>query len=619
MNNFTRTLFLLSLTISATSGWLQAQQPGTTKGIVTIQDVKLEKVEMKSKEISREVAMPKNGEVYIENNSRNIVIKTWDQPKVKISTVVLYEGEGNFTEDEWFEKANLSLKTLGSSVKIKAGLVNNPSAYSTNLYNRGNNILTEVVATGRGQATSSAKTPKKLVTVYLPAGSKIDIESKYSEVTLPANIGDANVEISNGNLDAENLGKFSLRSQYAIVNIGDVKNAEIEFTGGRLTAKTIDELDLDSKYATIELALAKKAKIRSTNDEYEFEEIGELSGRKNYGNFRITRLLQKFEITGANADIKIRNIAPTVSLIKIDDKYADIRLPVKNTKNYSVDFMGPYSSVYGNFEKKAIAFTEKDIQALAPGSAGYVIDSAGNVTNRIAVNGKRISTASDAKATITSVGNLTNLTVPGTISGGTFSGTLTSGTLNNIVVPGTITGGTFSGTLASAGSGQYAYSTASGVSTGSKVSGQLASGGTQVTNNITTLGNLTAITVSGYITKADGNIINLRDTVYTTTIGKQSNLTVAGNITASTMPMNAVTVTGYGTSSQNGITVNGVRTADTYRTPTGIITGGTFVPFNRAYSYTGDNDTPSKFTATVGDGKGLKIEMKCPNCTVDFK
>lgn len=602
MNNFTHKFFLLSLSISLASGFAQAQQSANTNGAITIQDVKLDKVVMKSKEISREVAMPKNGEVYIENNSRNLVIKTWDQPKVKISTTVLYEGDGNFTEDEWFEKANLSLKILGSSVKIKAGLISSLSVYSNNLNNRGANNLTLTEVTATGRAISSTKGPKKLVTVYLPTGSKIDIESKYSEVTLPANIGDAHVEISNGNLDAENLGKLSLRSQYAIVNVGDVKNADIEFTGGRLTARNIDELDLDSKYSTIELALAKKIIVRSTNDEYEFEEVGEISGRKNYGNLRITRLLQKIELEGANADIKIRNIAPGASLIKIDDKYADIRLPVKNTKNYSVDFTGAFSAVYGNFEKK-VPINLK-LSNLNTVSDRVVSDS--GLTPRTS------GSLNTSKNNITTLGNLTAITVEGR--------PLPAG------VSGTITGGTFSGTLTSAGNGQLAYSTVSGVSSGSKVSGQLASTGTQVANNITSLGSLTAVTVSGYITKADGSTITLRDTVYTSNIDKQSNLTVAGTVTsangqiyASTVPMNAVTVTGYGTSPQNGNTVNGVRTADAYRTSTGVITGGTYVPLNRAYSYTSENDTPSKFTATVGDGKGLKIELKCPNCTVDFK
>ena len=567
MQKITRNVLWVSLSISAAFNHLHAQQSATTKGTLTnLPPVKkVNEADIKSKEISREVAMPKNGEVYIENTSRNIVVKTWDQSKVKLVTTVLYEGEaGNYTDDEWFENAGISLKTIGSSVKIKAGALNS-TLYGGNTYNAtANGLLT---LTNNGQVIHTKGSAKKTVTIYIPAGSKIDVESKYSEVTLPANIGDVNVEISNGNLDAENLGKFILRSQYAIVNIGDVKNAEIEFTGGRLTARNIDDLDLESKYSTIELALAKKVIVRSTNDEYEFEEVGELSGHKNYGNLRITRLLQKIELEGVNADIKIRNIAPSVSLVKIDDKYADIRLPVKNTKNYSVDFTGAYSAVYGNFEKKV--------------PLNLKLSNSNTVSGRIisdtVISGK-LSSVNIDKPSITSLGTLTALTVEGrqilpgvsgTITGGTFSGTLSSGTLNYLTVPGTITGGTFSGTLSSYRAEQI--------------------------QAITALGRLTNLTVSGVVTPSNGQI------------------------SATTIPMNAINVTGYGISPQNGNTVTGVRTTDTYRTSTGIITGGTYVPFNRAYSYTGDNDTPSKFTASVGDGKGLKIELKCPNCTVDFK
>jgi hypothetical protein len=60
-----------------------------------------------------------------------IVIKTWDQPKVKVTTTVYYDGETKLTDEEWLEKINLSLKTLGSSVKIKSGgVTSNGSFYS---------------------------------------------------------------------------------------------------------------------------------------------------------------------------------------------------------------------------------------------------------------------------------------------------------------------------------------------------------------------------------------------------------------------------------------------------------------------------------------------------------
>ncbi len=312
--------------------------------------------DLKSKEVSKEVAVPKNGEIFIENASRSMVVKTWDQPKVKVSTTIYYDGDNKLSDEEWLEKANLSVKTLGNSVKIKSGTTSSGgyrvySSGSMTFYGSGtgNNVT---VFNGSGQDIGTKSGPKRVVTITIPAGSNIELESKYADVTLPANIGEANIELANGNLEAENLGKLVLRSKYSNVNVGDVKNAEIEFTNGRFSARNITDLDIDSKYSTIEMATVNKLTIRSTNDEYELEEADEVRGRKSYGNLRITRLNKSIDVEGSNADIKIRKTAPTLSLIRIDDKYADIRIPLRDVKNYSVDFTGGYSSVYGNFEKK---------------------------------------------------------------------------------------------------------------------------------------------------------------------------------------------------------------------------------------------------------------------------
>ncbi len=333
---------------------------------------KFNDADLKSKEVSKEIAVPKGGEIYIENASRGIVVKTWDQPKVKVTTTVYYDGESKLTDDEWLEKVNLSLKTLGSSVKVKSGTVSgNGSLFTTNasaytVYG-GSGSSGVAVFNGNGQNIGTKANIKRVVTVTVPTGSKIDIESKYADVSLPANIGDANIDITNGNLEAENLTKLILRSKYSNVNIGDVKTAEVEFNNGRFTAKSIDELDIESKYSTIEMAAANKISLRSTNDEYEIEEAGEVHGRKSYGNLRITKLNNSLEMEGTNADVKVRKLGTAVSLIKLDDKYADIRIPLKENKNYNIDFAGVYSSVYGNFEKKEVK-EERVIEDKATGS-----------------------------------------------------------------------------------------------------------------------------------------------------------------------------------------------------------------------------------------------------------
>jgi len=312
--------------------------------------------DVKSKEVSQEISTSKSPEIYIDNSSRGIVIKTWEQNKVKVSTTVYYEKEGKLTDEEWFEKLNVSLKMLGSSVKIKSGTISSGSyTINGNSYGWSSTPSNGVaVFNGNGNNIGTKNNIKRIVTIYIPAQSKIDIESKYADVQITGAITNATIDLTNSNLDAENFNKLNLRSKYSNVSLDNVALAEIEFINGRLSAKNIDDADIDTKYSTVEMASIKKMIFRSTNDEYEIEEVQELRGRKNYGNLRISKLNGSLEVDGTNADIKVRNVGSNLSMVKIDNKYADIRLPIKSIQNYTVNYSGPYSNVYGNFEKQPL-------------------------------------------------------------------------------------------------------------------------------------------------------------------------------------------------------------------------------------------------------------------------
>jgi hypothetical protein len=218
---------------------------------------------------------------------------------------------------------------------------------------------------------------KKSVVIYIPKENSLDIDSKYAEITIDGNLNKLNVDITNGGLDMGDVNKLFLRSKYSNVTVGNIKTAEVELINGRFIAKDADDLDLDTKYATIEAGSVKKLMIRSTNDEYEMEEVGSITCRKNYGNLRITKLLNSMELDGTNADVKIRNIGDAVESIKINNKYADIRLPMRNVKNYSVAYQGAYSTVYANFEKKPVM--EKE-ETKSTGKKGNQISDLKSVT-----------------------------------------------------------------------------------------------------------------------------------------------------------------------------------------------------------------------------------------------
>jgi hypothetical protein len=546
---------------------------------------KINDADLKSKEISKEVTIPVDGAIYIENASRNITVKTWAKQQVKVTTTVYYEGESKLTDEEWMEKVNLSLKTLGSSVKIKSGTVMaNGFSYSgasgsytsvsgtlspsnnINAVNIGNGNGVAVFD-GNGQNIGTKYNIKRLVTVMVPEGVKMDIESKYADVILPTKLGgDLTLDVSNGNLEAGSINKLTIRSKYGNINVIDVKNADIQLTNGRFSANNIDELDMETRASSVEIASVKKLAMNSSNDEYEFEEVGEIHGKKDFGSLRITKLLTSIEMNGSSSDVKIRNLGPQVKLIKIDDRFANIRIPMAQTKNYAVDFTGAYSSVYGNFEKKEIA-----------GSAQPTITTVGTLTNTNNVKGQLVAgtlmnpemlyTTSNGDKIIVSGIKLEPSTNNGMVSDTALTYVTGNNRLNRITTLGTMNAITVSGSIpAVAGSGT-----------------------------------LTALSVTGYITSAGSANTITAQTVPITTVGRLSNLTVTGVITAGTI---------------SGIIGPGSRYVSGQLMPN---SGATISSLGNYRTNPINNDTPSRFTATVGDGKGLKIDIKCQNCTVDFK
>ena len=353
--------------------------------------------DLKTKEISMEINASKTAEIFIENSSRTIEVKTWENPKVKVTTTVYFQGEDSKLSDEiWFEKLNISFKTMTNLVRIKSGLVGGGNYAWSNGSSNG-----VAVFDAEGQNIGTKNNVKRIVTIYVPKENKLDVETKYADVNLIGNYNKLNAEITNGNLEIENVKDLILRSKYSNVSITKVNLLEAEFINGRLSITEINEADLDTKYSTVEIGTADKLSVKSSNDEYEIEDLGSIVARNNYGNLRITKLKNSIEMDGTNADVKIRAIDAGVKIVKIDNKYADLRLPMRNVKNYTVEYSGPYSTIYSNFEKKPMPAEPKkaseDVVTSTIRSVNKSIAAAYNSEDDCGCNDRFKATVGDGK------------------------------------------------------------------------------------------------------------------------------------------------------------------------------------------------------------------------------
>lgn len=219
---------------------------------------------LNKKEISQEVTVSKGADIFIENSNRAVEIKIWDQPKVKVVTTVYYEGEGGkISDEEWLDKLNIAIKSTANTVRVKSGPVSGGGSYTIN--SGSNNFSTYswssggsvAIFNGKGQNIGN-RTGKRILTIYVPKENKLDVESKYADVSVTGSVGKVNIDITNGNLEIGDTKSLVLRSKYGNVNAGNIGSAEVEFMNGRFSAKDIDDLDIDTKYSTVEAGLVKK-------------------------------------------------------------------------------------------------------------------------------------------------------------------------------------------------------------------------------------------------------------------------------------------------------------------------------------------------------------------------
>jgi hypothetical protein len=328
----------------------------------------------KDVEVTMEVPAQKGNTIYIVNSTRNIDIKTWGESKVKvISTVAVEEGAKVGTGTEMFENAGITMRSTSNRVELNsrgsssATRWTGATGYSSgvNVIHDGHAYYTEVdglIPTTKviGARPTMTASKKRTLTIYVPEGVKLDINNRSSDIILRDNYKEARFDLTSSNLDAQNIDDLSLLAKYSVVNLGDLNDAQVEFEHGTLRAMNVKQLDIDSKSSTIEYEIGDNVYMRSQRDNFSIESIKKVEGRKQYGELRINKLFNVLDIEGNNADVKIRNIMDDVEKVKLNNKYADVRLPLRNLENYTVAFEGNYSTVFAPFEKTVIKDEKKE-------------------------------------------------------------------------------------------------------------------------------------------------------------------------------------------------------------------------------------------------------------------
>jgi hypothetical protein len=253
----------------------------------------------------------KDGSIVVDNYDCNLTIHTWDKGETEYHLTV---DAKTHTDDD----ADILDKFL-TNMKFS----NTPGSvtFRDNFWENRSNIL--------GRMTMKLEGGKEIVLsgfsikgeLWIPAGCKIELNSKYSEIRMEDFAGLLTIDLYNGNLYGGNLmNKARIVDKYSTIEFSDIKDLSADLYNSKLEAKNAGDLNIDSKYSKVTAISAGKLEINSYNDKYSIPKTGDIIFISKYSDLK----------TESSGQLKIDSyegsfIMNDVKDIKIESKYTDFQ------------------------------------------------------------------------------------------------------------------------------------------------------------------------------------------------------------------------------------------------------------------------------------------------------
>lgn len=241
-----------------------------------------------------------------------------------------------------------------------AGLQDSIPIYRNQPVNKVQGIYLPENGASENSWTRTANSYRKMI-VYLPKDCQLLVHNRNTDITVNDDLDNADFNLATTNLGTRGIRHLKVEAKLFNIYTGDVRKADLDLSSGSLIAGTIGYAAIRSSQAEIDYDGGDTLVLRSQSDRINVEEIGRVSGTKNFGNLRVGKLAASMDIEGRNSNIKVRRIAPEVTSVKINTRYADLRLPLRQLTGFRIEFNGDNSAVYSGFRPEATDSNGKKI------------------------------------------------------------------------------------------------------------------------------------------------------------------------------------------------------------------------------------------------------------------
>lgn len=164
-------------------------------------------------------------------------------------------------------------------------------------------------------------------TVWLPATNSLKVENKFGDIYIGDYDGDAEINLSNGNLKSHNFtGQLDLSLSFADATINTINSGNLDCNFSEVYIKKAKTLQIKSKSTTFEILEVKELDADSRRDKFRIRLADMIEAHGSFSNFRINELTDRLDLRVDYGDLDIDKTAVDFSSIFIESKSTDINL-----------------------------------------------------------------------------------------------------------------------------------------------------------------------------------------------------------------------------------------------------------------------------------------------------
>lgn len=266
--------------------------------------------------------------VQITNKYGNINVMPWEKDSVRIEVSMSAQSK----------QAAKVVKIL-SSIDCEMISTANSISARTIFYDNSTTFWKDVVSYA-GQVINTSNNLQINYTVYMPVNNDIKIDNKFGNVYMDSHIGNADITLSNGDLQARNFaGSLKLKLEFGSASMQDLNDAELNINYSDLTIRKVNALVLNSRSSTLEIEEASTIEIASTRDKLGVKRCSSVNGDASFTRIRINELASTCNMNTKYGELRLNNVERNFRTIQVKSEYTDVFMGFSTADSYAMDLV----------------------------------------------------------------------------------------------------------------------------------------------------------------------------------------------------------------------------------------------------------------------------------------